>query len=37
MEVRMEKLELAVETLCGTGVLLTPLYVIYKFAIYVVS
>jgi len=37
MEVRMERLELAVETLCGTGVLLTPLYVIYKFALYLVS
>ena len=33
----MERIEAFVELLCGSGVLLTPFYLIYKVAMYAIS
>lgn len=33
----MSKLEAALDAVCGTGVLLTPLYLVYKLVIYAIS
>lgn len=33
----MSKIEAMLDALCGTGVLLTPLYLVYKFVIYATS
>jgi hypothetical protein len=33
----MSKIEAVLDTLCGTGVLLTPVYLIYKFTVFLFS
>lgn len=33
----MSKLEAVLDGLCGTGVVLAPLYLVYKFVIFAVS
>lgn len=36
-EDRMSKLEALVDTVCGTGVLLTPVWLIYKVSVFLFS
>ena len=33
----MDKVEMLFEAACGTGVLLAPFWLIYKFALYILS
>ncbi len=33
----MSKIEALIDTLCGTGVLLTPIYLIYKVSVFIFS